>query len=106
MQGMSSTLAISLAERLPTTASDRYAESIAHIQIDARLVAIYAPILSRLCLAEVESQTSALDVTPLLDAWPAIMLEFDRWKLVVKGANSKPLHILSWLTDRVAQLRS
>ena len=80
MQGMSSTLAISLAERLPVVASDRYSQSIASIQSDARLVSIFAPIVTRLCLAEVESQTSAWDTTPLIDAWSSLIPEFDRWQ--------------------------
>jgi len=81
MQGMSSTLATSLATRLPVIASDRYNQSIASIQSDARLVAVFAPIVSRLCLAEAESQTSAWDITPLIDAWSLLIPEFERWQL-------------------------
>jgi hypothetical protein len=80
MQGMSSTLAPSLAARLPVVASDCYSQSIASIQSDARLVAIFAPIVTRLCLAEVESQTSAWDATPLIEAWTSLLPEIDRWQ--------------------------
>ena len=80
MQGMPSTLAISLANQLPVVASDRYSQSIASIQSDARLVAVFAPIVARLCLAEVESQTSAWDTTPLINAWSSLIPEFERWQ--------------------------
>jgi len=80
MQGMSSTLATSLAARLPIITSERYSQSIASIQSDASLVALFAPILTRLCFAEVESQTSAWDTTPLIDAWSLLIPEFERWQ--------------------------
>jgi hypothetical protein len=89
LQGMSSSLAISLADRLPVVVSDHYLQSLASLKSDARLVAIFAPILSQLCRAEVEAQTSALDVKPLLEAWPPIVADFDQWKLEDKFFSSK-----------------
>jgi hypothetical protein len=89
MQGMSSTLATSLADRLPVIALDRYTQSIASIQSDARLVAVFAPIVALLCLAEVESQTSAWDTAPLIEAWNSTTPEFDRWQSEAKGPSSK-----------------
>lgn len=89
MQGMSSHLAKSLADRLPTIAQDRYVQAIAYIKSEAALVATFAPILPLLCVAEVESQSSALDAVPLLESWPSTVAEFDRWKLDAHAPSSE-----------------
>jgi len=80
MQGMSPALAISLAKHLPSNAPDHYIQSIAFMKSEARLVEIFSPILPHLCVAEIESHTSAMDATPMLDAWRTLILEFDHWK--------------------------
>lgn len=105
MQGMSYTLATSLADRLPKPASDRYSQCIASIQSDARLVAVFAPILTRLCLAEVESQTSAWDITPLIDAWTSLMPDFGKWQSEQHVPSSESARS-TWLSRRTAQVRS
>ena len=89
MQGMSPTLALSLADRMPAGTPGYYAPTVAYIRLEARLVALFAHILHDLCITEAECHTGAPDIQPLLDAWWPIAAEFDRWKLDMKGASSK-----------------
>lgn len=89
MQGMSPTLALSMADKMPVGMPEYYARTIAYVNLEARLVAVFAPILHDLCIAEAECHTSAPDVKPLLDAWSPVAAEFDRWKSDTKGASSK-----------------
>jgi hypothetical protein len=81
MQSMSPTLAVSLAARMPTGVTSQHAQSIAHIKAEARLVAVFAPILSSVCIAEAESHMDGPDVRPLLESWSQVAAAFDRWKL-------------------------
>lgn len=98
MQGMSFTLASSNAHSLPSSTLIHYQKSVLYLQEEASLIAIFAPIITRLCIAEVESYTDLPDLEGLIQAWPAIAEACDRWKQT-RTASSRKLPVLIFSTD-------
>jgi hypothetical protein len=89
MQGMSSDLARSFSDRLPELATERYFQSIQRIRHDAQLVAVFAPVLAKLCLAEAIAMTDFPDIQSILEDWQPLTARFDLWQSRCEGASSE-----------------